>query len=624
MSENMKSKSPAPRRHMGGMGGGGHMNRNAEKPKDFKGTFAKLMDYLNPYKIKLFIVILFSIGSAAFAIVGPKLLGEATTIIFEGSMSTIMGVQGGGIDFQGIKNIIFILIALYLASTLFSLIQGFIVSGVAQKVSYNLRREMAEKINRLPLKYFDSTTHGDILSRVTNDIDTVSQTLNQSMSQIISSLTTLIGVLIMMLTISWQMTLAALLILPLSMVLIMTIVKRSQKYFTAQQESLGKVNGHVEEIYGGHLVIKAFNAEKEATKIFDEANHELYQAGWKSQFLSGMMMPMMNFIGNLGYVAVSILGGWFAIKKVIQVGDILAFIQYMRSFTQPISQVAQISNVLQSTVAAAERVFEFLREEEKKPEGKTPVNLENIQGKIEFKNVKFGYKDDVAVINNFSSEILPGQKVAIVGPTGAGKTTIVKLLMGFYELDGGDIFIDDNNVKDFSKKDLRDQFGMVLQETWLFSGTIMENIRYGNLDATDEEVIRAAKAAHVHRFIRTLPEGYNMIINEEASNLSQGQKQLLTIARAILADPKILILDEATSSVDTRTEILIQKAMKNLMEGRTTFIIAHRLSTIRDADLILVMRDGDIVEQGNHRELLHQSGFYASLYNSQFEQAEVS
>lgn len=625
MNERMKNQTPSPRRHIGpAMGRGGHMGGNFEKPKDFKGTFKKLLDYLSPYKTKLLIVILFSVGSAAFAILGPRLLGNATTEIFEGSMKKITGIQGAGINFQGIKSTIFILIALYLISTLFSLIQGFIVSGVAQRVSYNLRKEMAEKVNRLPLKYFDATTHGDILSRVTNDIDTVSQTLNQSLSQIISSATTLVGVLIMMFIISWQMTLAALLILPLSMVLIMSIVKRSQKYFTAQQESLGKVNGHVEEVYGGHIVIKAFNAEKETTDTFDQANQELYQAGWKSQFLSGMMMPMMNFIGNLGYVAVSILGGWFTIRGVIKVGDILAFIQYMRSFTQPISQVAQISNVLQSTIAAAERVFEFLREEEKKPEGKSPVNPQAIQGKIEFKNVKFGYKEDTIVINNFSSEIRSGQKVAIVGPTGSGKTTIVKLLMGFYNLDEGSILIDGYDIKDFTKKDLRDQFGMVLQDTWLFSGTIMDNIKYGKLDATDEEVIKAARAAHAHRFIRTLPEGYNMIVNEEATNLSQGQKQLLTIARAILADPKILILDEATSSVDTRTEILIQKAMGNLMKDRTAFIIAHRLSTIRDADLILVLRDGDIVEQGDHQELLARNGFYASLYNSQFETAEVS
>ncbi|MFA5536734.1 MAG: ABC transporter ATP-binding protein [Bacillota bacterium] len=607
----------------GPMGRGGHMGHNFEKPKDFKTTFKKLLNYLSPYKFKLLVVILFSSGSAVFAILAPKLLGNATTKIFEGSMGSLAGREGMGIDFISIKNIIFVLIGLYLGSTVFNLVQGFIVSGVAQRVSYNLRKEMAEKVNRLPLKFFDTTTHGDILSRVTNDIDTVSQTLNQSMSQIISSATTLVGVLVMMLTISWQMTLAALLIMPLSLALIMFIVKRSQKYFKAQQASLGKVNGHVEEIFGGHLVVKAFNAEQEAKVTFDEANDELYQAGWKSQFISGMMMPFMNFIGNLGYVAVSILGGWFTIKKVIQVGDILAFIQYMRNFTQPIAQVAQISNILQSTVAAAERVFEFLEEREKKPEIESAIDLEAIQGGIEFKNVKFGYKKDTTVINNFSSRIQPGQKVAIVGPTGAGKTTIVKLLMNFYDLDGGSILIDGHDLKDFTKKDLRNLFGMVLQDTWLFNGTILENIKYGKLNASDEEVVKAAKAAHVHRFIRTLPDGYKMVVNEEASNLSQGEKQLLTIARAILRDPKILILDEATSSVDTRTEVLIQKAMENLLKGRTAFIIAHRLSTIRDADSILVMRDGDIVEQGNHKELLRRNGFYASLYNSQFERAEA-
>ena len=597
--------------------GNGPIGGRFEKPEDFKGTFSKLLNYLKPYTFKLTIVMIFAIGSTVFSIVGPKILGKATTKIFEGLVSKVSGA-GGGIDFQYILNIVFLLIGLYLISAIFSYIQGFIVTGVAQKVSYNLRREISEKVNKLPLKYFDNISHGDVLSRVTNDVDTVSQTLNQSMSQIITSATTLVGVLIMMLSISWQMTILAILILPLSMGLVMTIVKRSQKYFKAQQETLGKVNGHIEEIYGGHNIMKAFNAEEEAVEEFTKINGELYNSAWKSQFLSGMMMPIMNFIGNIGYVAVSILGGWFAVRKTIEVGDILSFIQYIRNFTQPIAQVAQISNVLQSTVAAAERVFVFLDEEEEVKESTTPVKLEEVEGRVTFENVKFGYNEDKIVINDFSQNIKPGQKVAIVGPTGAGKTTIVKLLMRFYDLNEGKILIDGNDINDFTREDLRNNFGMVLQDTWLFSGTIMENIKYGRLDATDAEVIEASKSAHAHRFIQTLPDGYNMVINEEANNISQGQKQLLTIARAILSDPKILILDEATSSVDTRTEVLIQKAMENLMEGRTSFIIAHRLSTIRDADLILVMKDGDIIEQGSHEELLKKNGFYAELYNSQF------
>lgn len=609
-------RNQGPRRGHGPMGG--PIAGGFEKPKDFKGTFSKLLNYLSPYKFRLIIVLIFAIGSTAFSIAGPKILGKATTKIYEGLISKISGVDGGGIDFEYILNIVLLLVGLYIISSLFSYIQGFIVSGVAQKVSYKLRKEISEKVNRLPLKYFDSVSHGDVLSRVTNDVDTVSQTLNQSMSQIITSAITLIGVLIMMISISWQMTIAAVLILPLSMVLIMAVVNKSQKYFKAQQNSLGKVNGHIEEIYGGHNIMKAFNGEEEAVEKFRKINGELYNSAWKSQFLSGMMMPIMNFIGNLGYVAVSMLGGWYAVRKVIEVGDILSFIQYIRSFNQPIRQVAQISNILQSTAAAAERVFEFLEEDEEVEETKTPVKLDNLEGRVTFENVKFGYNDDKIIIKDFSANIEPGQKVAIVGPTGAGKTTIVKLLMRFYDLKEGRILIDGHDIRDFTRRDLRDSFGMVLQDTWLFSGSIMENIRYGRLDATDEEVIEAAKAAHADRFIRTLPAGYNMIINEEASNISQGQKQLLTIARAILADPKILILDEATSSVDTRTEILIQKAMENLMKGRTSFIIAHRLSTIRDADIILVMKDGDIVEQGTHEELLRKNGFYAELYNSQF------
>ncbi|WP_312906695.1 ABC transporter ATP-binding protein [Tissierella praeacuta] len=589
-----------------------------EKPKDFKGTFSKLLEYLRPYRLRLITVVMFAIGSTIFTIRAPKILGKATTKIFEGLISRISGVKGGGIDFQYILNIILLLIGLYVLSALFSFIQGFIVTGVAQKVSYNLRKDISQKVNRLPLKYFDLASHGDVLSRVTNDVDTVSQSLNQSMSQIITSTTTLIGVLIMMLSISWQMTIAAILILPVSMILVMTVVKRSQKYFKEQQSSLGQVNGHIEEVYGGHNIMKAFNAEEEVIGKFSKINGELYNSAWKAQFISGMMMPIMNFIGNIGYVVVSVLGGWYAIRKKIEVGDILSFIQYIRNFTQPITQVAQISNVLQSTVAAAERVFEFLEEEEEIKESEIPIKLEEVEGRVRFENIKFGYNEDKIIINNFSSDIKAGQKVAIVGPTGAGKTTIVKLLMRFYDLNEGRILIDGYDINDFTRKDLRDNFGMVLQDTWLFSGTIMENIRYGRLDATDEEVIEASKSAHAHRFIQTLPEGYNMVINEEANNISQGQKQLLTIARAILSDPKILILDEATSSVDTRTEILIQRAMKNLMKGRTAFIIAHRLSTIRDADLILVMKDGDIIEKGNHKELLRKNGFYAELYNSQF------
>ena len=618
--ENRRQGGPGP-------GGGGHMGggmRKIEKAKNFKGTMNKLLQYLKPYKLSILVVILFAIGSAAFTIVGPKILGKATTKLFEGLVSKVSGAPGAAIDFTYIGNIVILLLGLYLLSTAFGIIQGYIISGVAQKVSYNFRKEIDEKINRMPLKYFDKTTHGEVLSRITNDVDTVSQTLNQSMSQIITSVITIIGVLIMMLSISWQMTLVALLILPVSMILIMGVVKRSQKYFKSQQEYLGHVNGQVEEIYSGHNIVKAFNKEEEEVKKFEEVNDTLYHSAWKSQFLSGMMMPIMTFIGNIGYVAVSILGGWLAVKRTIAVGDILAFVQYVRSFTQPIAQVAQIANVLQSTAAAAERVFEFLEEEEEVLEAVNPVKLQKVQGEVTFQDVQFGYNPNKIIINNFSANIKPGQKVAIVGPTGAGKTTIVKLLMRFYDVNSGAICIDGHDIKDFTREDLRNMFGMVLQDTWLFNGTIMENIRYGRLDATDEEVIEAAKAAHVHNFVKTLPNKYQMELNEEASNVSQGQKQLLTIARALLADPKILILDEATSSIDTRTEVLIQKAMENLMEDRTSFIIAHRLSTIRDADLILVMKDGDIVEQGNHEELLKADGFYASLYNSQFEGADAS
>ncbi len=606
---------------MGRMGGG---PRAVEKAKDFKGTMKKLGVYLKPYSLSIAIVILFAIGSAAFSIVGPKILGKATTKIFEGLVQKITGVPDASIDFGYIGNIAMILVALYLVSSLFGIIQSFIMSGVAQKVSYNLRKQISEKMDTLPLNYFDTRTNGEVLSRITNDVDTVNQTLNQSLSQIITSVVTLIGVLIMMFSISWIMTLATFIILPVSMVLISLVVKKSQKYFKSQQEYLGHLNGQVEEVYGGHNIMKAFNREEASTKDFDELNNTLYKSAWKSQFLSGMMMPIMSFVGNLGYVLVSILGGWLTIKSVITVGDIQAFIQYVRSFNQPISQMAQVANIMQSTAAAAERVFEFLDE---KDEVKDPVNSvdpSEIRGEVEFEDVHFGYNPDKIIINDFSVDVKPGQKVAIVGPTGAGKTTIVKLLMRFYDINSGSIKIDGHDIRDFKRADLRNLFGMVLQDTWLFNGTIMENLRYGRLDATDAEVKEAAKAAHVDHFVKTLPDGYNMVLNEEASNISQGQKQLLTIARAFLKDPKLLILDEATSSVDTRTELLIQKSMEKLMEGRTSFIIAHRLSTIRDADLILVMKDGDIVEQGNHEELLEKGGFYSSLYNSQFEQSSAS
>ncbi|HOJ12378.1 MAG TPA: ABC transporter ATP-binding protein [Clostridiales bacterium] len=600
-----------------GFGPGGMM-RGGEKARDFKGTMGKLIKYLSVYWTSIIVVLLFAAASAVFSILGPKILGKATTKLFEGIMEKIAGT-GNGVDFKYIGGIILTLLGLYLLSALFSYIQGWIMSGVSMKVSYSFRKDISEKISRMPLKYFESTNQGEILSRVTNDVDTVSHTLNQSLTQIITSITTVIGVLVMMFSISWLMTLIALCILPISMMLVSFFIKHSQKYFREQQAYLGNVNDHVEEMYGGHLVMKAFNGEEKSIERFDELNNNLYGTAWKSQFLSGMMMPVMNFVGNIGYVAVSVLGGWLAVRKAIEVGDIQSFIIYVRSFTQPIAQLANISNVLQQTAAAAERVFEFLAEEEEIPETTYPVKLEDIEGSVEFRNVKFGYNPDNTVINNFYAVIKPGQRVAIVGPTGAGKTTMVKLLMRFYDVNEGAIFVDGHDIREFNRNDLRAMFGMVLQDTWLYNGTIMENIRYGRPDATDEEVIAAAKAAHADNFVRTLPNGYNMILNEEASNVSQGQKQLLTIARAILADPKILILDEATSSVDTRTEIQIQKAMNKLMENRTSFIIAHRLSTIRDADLILVMNHGDIVEQGTHKELLERGRFYSELYYSQFD-----
>ena len=602
----------------GGMGGG-HMKMGQEKAKDFKGTMKKLISYLSSYKLAILLVIVFAIGSSVFNIVGPKILGNATTKIFEGLVSKVSN-SGGGIDFDAIFRTLTILASLYIISSIFSFVQTFITSDISQKVSYNLRKSISEKINKLPLNYYDKKTNGEVLSRVTNDIDAISQNLNQILSQMITSATTLIGVLIMMLSISVTMTLVSLIVIPLSLVMIMLVVKKSQKHFRAQQEYLGHTNGHIEEMYSGHNIMKAFNGEEKAIEEFDKLSDTLYNSAWKSQFLSGMMMPIMTFIGNLGYVIVAIMGGFLAIRNKIQVGDILAFIQYVRSFMQPIAQTAQIANVMQQTAAAAERVFEFLEEEEVVEDVKNPISTEGIEGAVEFDHVRFGYHEDKIIINDFSINIKPGQKVAIVGPTGAGKTTIVKLLMRFYELNGGKILIDGHDYRDFTRNDLRKIFGMVLQDTWLFNGSIMENIRYGRLDASDEEVIEAAKLAHAHHFIKTLADGYNMEINEEADNISQGQKQLLTIARAILSDPKILILDEATSSVDTRTEVLIQQAMENLMEGRTSFIIAHRLSTIKNADVILVMKDGDIVEQGTHEELLKSKGFYSELYNSQFEE----
>ena len=601
--------------------GHGHGAAIGEKANDFSGTMKQLMKYMSKYKIALIAVLLFAIGSTVFSIVGPKILGKATTKIFEGLMAKVSGT--GGIDFGAIEKILLILVCLYLVSALFSFVQGYIMSGISQKISYEMRNQISEKINRMPMKYFDTKTHGEILSRITNDIDTLGMSLNQSLTQLITSVTTMVGILIMMLSISWLMTLAALVIIPLSLFAVRKVVGRSQKYFKKQQRYLGHVNGLVEENYGGHQIVRVFNKEEEVTEQFNKLNDELYDSAWKSQFLSGMMQPLMAFIGNLGYVMVSILGGWLAIRKTIEVGDIQSFIQYVRNFTQPINQLAQVANQLQSTAAAAERVFEFLDEEEEDQTVINPADANDIKGNIEFEHVNFGYKENKTIIHDFSVNVKKGQKIAIVGPTGAGKTTIVKLLMRFYDVNSGSIKIDGNDIRNFNRSELREAFGMVLQDTWLFNGTIKENIRYGKLDATDEEVVEAAKSANVHHFIKTLNDGYNMVLDEEASNVSQGQKQLLTIARAILADPKILILDEATSSVDTRTELLIQKAMDNLMEGRTSFIIAHRLSTIKDADMILVMNEGDIVEQGSHEELLAKDGFYAKLYNSQFEDDEA-
>lgn len=615
MSES-NERAKAPRRHHGPMGGG--PGRPVEKAKDFKGTLKKLLNYLSVYKMGIAVVIFFAILSTIFNVIGPKILSKATTELFTGLVAKIQGT--GNIRFDVIGKILLILLAIYIFSALMSFVQGYIMAGVSQKMTYRMRSEISEKIHRLPMSYFESKTVGEILSRITNDVDTLGQSLNQSVTQVITSVATMVGVLVMMLSISPLMTLIALVILPVSIALVMLVVKFSQKYFIAQQRTLGEINGQVEETFSGQNIVKAFNKEKDVLAEFDTRNEELYNSAWKSQFLSGLMQPIMQFVGNLGYVGVAISGGLLAIRGTIGVGEIQAFIQYVRNFTQPIQQIAQVANMLQSMSAASERVFEFLDEEEEELTVEHAVHLDHVDGYVDFSHVSFGYNPGQIIIRDFSAHVTPGQKIAIVGPTGAGKTTMVKLLMRFYDVTGGAIQVDGHDIRDFNRQELRDAFGMVLQDTWLFKGSIMENIRYGRLDATDEEVIEAAKAAHAHHFIQTLPGGYQMELNEDASNVSQGQKQLLTIARAILADNPILILDEATSSVDTRTEVRIQKALDNLMRGRTSFIIAHRLSTIKNADLILVMKDGDIIEQGTHEQLLAQKGFYADLYNSQFEE----
>lgn len=610
MSENRRG-------HMGGHMGHGRGMHGGEKAKDFKGSMERILRYMGRYKFRFFLMFFFAVAGTIFNIWGPKILGKATTELFSGLVAKVNGT--GGIDFEKIGMILLSVMALYLVSSCFSFIQGFVMTGISNDVTYNLRKDISKKINRLPMNYFESRTNGEILSRVTNDVDTLQMSLNQSMTQLITSVTTLVGVLFMMLSINVWMTAAALLILPVSMLIINFVMKHSQKYFRDQQNYLGKVNGQIEENYGGHNVVKVFSKEQDVVREFEEDNKKLYESAWKSQFFSGMMMPVMQFVGNLGYVMVAFLGGVFTIKGSIEVGDIQSFFQYIRNFTQPIQQIAQVTNLLQSSAAASERVFEFLDEPEEVQKAEHPVSVEKLSGEVQFDHVSFGYDPEKIIIHDFSAKVKDGQKIAIVGPTGAGKTTMVKLLMRFYDVNSGQIRVDGHDIRDFNRSELREMFGMVLQDTWLFSGTIMENIRYGRLDATDEEVIAAAKAAHIHNFIMQQPGGYQMVLDEETSNISQGQKQLLTIARAILADNKILILDEATSSVDTRTEMRIQKAMNNLMKGRTSFVIAHRLSTIKDADLILVMKDGDIIEQGNHIELLEKGGFYAELYNSQFE-----
>ena len=594
---------------------------SGEKAKDFKGAMLRLLKYMERYKFRLILMVIFAIGGTVFNIIGPKILGKATTELYSGLISKING--GSGIDFDKIIKILAGVMCLYVVSSVLSFIQGFIMTGISNDVTYNLRKDISKKINKIPMKYFESRTHGEILSRITNDVDTLQTGINQSVTQLITSTTTFIGVLVMMLSINVWMTLAALLILPVSMFIISKVMKHSQKYFQDQQKYLGEVNGQVEEIYSGHTVVKAFNKEDDVINEFEKTNEKLYSSAWRSQFFSGIMMPIMQFVGNLGYVMVALLGGFMVIKNKIEVGDVQAFFQYIRNFTQPIQQIAQVTNMLQSSAAASERVFEFLDVEEEDQMAENPVPVNQIEGNVSFEHISFGYDSSKVIVHDFNADVKAGQKVAIVGPTGAGKTTMIKLLMRFYDVNSGEICIDGHNVKDFNRMELREMFGMVLQETWLFHGTIMENIRYGRLDATDEEVIAAAKAAHAHHFIMSQPGGYQMELNEETSNISQGQKQLLTIARAILADNKIMILDEATSSVDTRTEERIQKAMDNLMKGRTSFVIAHRLSTIRDADLILVMKDGDIIEQGTHESLLAKNGFYANLYNSQFEKMET-
>ena len=604
-------------RRRGPMGGHGPGMRPTEKAKDLKGSMGKLFRYMSRYKLRFVMVFIFAVAGTVFNIAGPKILGKATTELFNGLVAKVNGT--GSINFSKIGMILLWTLGLYLASACFSFIQGWIMTGISNDVTYNLRKDISKKINKLPLNYFESRTNGEILSRVTNDVDTLQMSLNQSLTQLITSVTTLIGVFIMMLSINVWMTLAALLILPVSMFIIQAVMKHSQKYFQAQQNYLGAVNGQIEENFGGHDVVRVFNKENDVLEEFEKDNKKLYESAWKSQFFSGMMMPIMQFVGNLGYVMVALLGGIFVIKGSIEVGDIQSFFQYIRNFTQPIQQIAQVTNLLQSSAAASERVFEFLDEEEEVQQPENPDSIEGLNGNVQFEHVEFGYNPDKIIIHDFSADVQDGQKIAIVGPTGAGKTTMVKLLMRFYDVNKGAIKVDGHDVKNFNRSELHEMFGMVLQDTWLFSGTIMENIRYGRLDATDEEVIAAAKAAHIHNFIMQQPGGYQMVLDEETSNISQGQKQLLTIARAILADNKILILDEATSSVDTRTEMQIQKAMDNLMKGRTSFVIAHRLSTIKDADLILVMKDGDIIEQGSHEELLAAKGFYADLYNSQFD-----
>ena len=606
------------RRPHGSMGGPGRGMMPGEKSKDFKNSIGKLVRYLGRYWYAIVAVMIFAAVSTVFSVAGPKVMARATNALVEGLGKKIAGT--GSIDFTYIAKVLLFTLGLYICSAVFSFIQGMIMTGITQKTCYRMRKEISEKINRMPMKYFESRTYGEVLSRITNDVDTLGQSLNQSVTQIITSVATLVGTLVMMISISGIMTLISLVILPVSAILISFIIKHSQKYFRQQQEYLGHINGQVEEVYGGHLVVQAYNKQESTIKKFEDTNQILFQSAWKSQFLSGLMQPIMQFVGNLGYVGVAISGGLLAIRGTIGVGEIQAFIQYVRNFTQPIQQIAQVANMLQSMAAASERVFEFLDEEEEELTVEHAVHLDHVDGYVDFSHVSFGYNPDQIIIRDFSAHVTPGQKIAIVGPTGAGKTTMVKLLMRFYDVTGGAIQVDGHDIRDFNRQELRDAFGMVLQDTWLFKGSIMENIRYGRLDATDEEVIEAAKAAHAHHFIQTLPGGYQMELNEDASNVSQGQKQLLTIARAILADNPILILDEATSSVDTRTEVRIQKALDNLMRGRTSFIIAHRLSTIRNADLILVMKDGDIIEQGTHEQLLAQKGFYADLYNSQFEE----